>query len=344
MPTHRDRIWSAALRLIEYNREFRASDVQEAINGEEPSERTVRDTLDAMETMGLLGSEGGTGRAPRVFFPSGSYVAEEPGGYSPRSSTHSGTFPYPGAKGRLSEWIIDKMPVHDTYVELFGGAAGVMFNKPRAKYEIYNDLNEDLTQFFTVLRNRPDDLAEWLHTVPYSRTQYEQWVADFYDGVRPDDPVERAGRFFSLRYMQYVGDFSSPNGFKTRAKRSPARTFDNARKRVHALANRFDQVTIENQDYRAILDKYDDHSVDVLFYCDPPYKGAEGYYGTEFDHEMFINSLHQVKGYWMVSYSEVPDGLEEYTVLEQESRHRMKRTSGSVDERLICNFEPDDFH
>jgi len=123
------------------------------------------------------------------------------------------------------------------------------------------------------------ELAEWLQTVPYSRTQYEQWVTSFYDGVRPDDPIERAGRYFALRYMQYVGESASPNGFKVRAKRSPARTFDNARQRIHALARRFDQVTVENQDYHAILENYDDTAVDVLFYCDPPYIGAEDYYG-----------------------------------------------------------------
>jgi site-specific DNA-adenine methylase len=36
------------------------------------------------------------------------------------------------------------------------------------------------------------------------------------------------------------------------------------------LATRFDQVTIENQDYTDILEAYDDSAVDVLFYADPP--------------------------------------------------------------------------
>jgi len=183
-----------------------------------------------------------------------------------------------------SPWIIDIMPAHDTYVEVFGGAAGVIYNKPRSKYEIYNDHNEDLTQFFTVLRDRPDELSAWLESVPYSRAQYEQWVAEFYNGVRPDDPIARAGRFFSLRYMQFLGIASSPNGFKTRARRSPARTFDNARKRIHSLARRFNQVTVESQDYQAIFRKYDDSAVDVLYYADPPYIGGEDQYSGEFDH------------------------------------------------------------
>jgi DNA adenine methylase len=341
VPTHRDRIWSATLDIIEFQRLFSASDVRDAIEGEVPTKKTVRQTLDSMETLGLLGSEGGRGSAPRQYYPQTDESTEVSFGYSPRESTQSGTFPYPGSKEGIADWIIDVMPEHDTYVEVFGGAAGVLFSKPRSKYEVYNDHDDDLTQFFSILRDRPDELAEWLSTVPYSRTQYEQWVAEFYDGERPDDPIARAGRFFSLRYMQYLGVASSANGFKARAKRSPARTFDNARKRIHEMARRFQQVTIESQDYRLILDKYDDASVDVLFYSDPPYIGSEEQYGEEFDYEEFVACLQSVDNNWMVSCSEIPDGLSDYTVIEHEGRHRMKRSSDGVPERIVCNFCPD---
>ncbi|MBV0924746.1 DNA adenine methylase [Halomicroarcula limicola] len=263
------------------------------------------------------------------------------GGYTPRKSNQSGTIPYPGSKDHLAGWIIDTMPIHDTYVEVFGGAAGVLFSKPRSKYEVYNDINDDLTQFFKILRDRPDDLAEWLQAVPYSRSQYESWVSEFYQGTRPDDPVERAGRYFSLRYMQYLGVSNNPNGFKTRAKRSPARTFDNAKKRLHTLSDRFQQVTIEHRDYREVLSKYDDTSVDVLFYADPPYVDSEQHYLGDFDHDDFVDCLRAVENDWIVSYSTIPQGLEEYTVLEQRNHHRMCRNSDDVRERLICNFDPD---
>lgn len=101
MPTQRDRIWDTTLRLMEFQRAFSVSDVKQSIDGETPSKKTVWNTLDAMEKLGLLGSEGGAGRAPRMFYPQESGVAENPSGYSPRPATHSSTFPYPGGKGRL---------------------------------------------------------------------------------------------------------------------------------------------------------------------------------------------------------------------------------------------------
>jgi hypothetical protein len=103
VPTQRDRIWDAVLGLLEVERSFSAAAVREAIDGEPPAERTVRNTLDAMEELELLTSEGGAGRAPRVFYPQNSGVADSPGGYSPRPSSQSGTFPYSGAKAGIAE-------------------------------------------------------------------------------------------------------------------------------------------------------------------------------------------------------------------------------------------------
>lgn len=325
---------------MEYQRSFTADQIQDAIDEDSPSKRTIRDTLDAMEQLGFLSSTGGSGRAPREFFALQPTSPIDPGGYSSRQVSRSGTIPYPGGKTQLAEWVIGTMPAHDTYVEVFGGGAGVLFNKPRSTYEIYNDTDDDLTQFFATVRDRCDELASWLQTVPYSRSLYEEWVTEFYDGVRPDDPIERAGRFFTLRHMQYAGVSSTANGFKTRARRSPARTFDNARKQLHSLAERFAQVTIENMDYREIFEIYDDSSAEVLFYLDPPYAATENHYSGEFDNESLIDCLSEVQNDWILSCKDVPEQLRNHPIREQSSRHRMKRGSGDVTERLVCNFDP----
>jgi DNA adenine methylase len=294
-----------------------------------------------MEEFGLLASEGGNGRAPRVYSPPPptSNIGEE-STYTQPPGNHVNTFPYPGRKGRQSEWILSKLPAHDTYVEVFGGSGALLYNKSVSQIEVYNDINDDLTQFFSVLRDREDDLVEFLEAVPYSRSLYNDWVEDFFNGIRPEDPVERAGRFFTLRYMAFTADTSRITGFKTRASRSPARTFDNARNRIHELADRFSQVIIENRDYTEILAKYDDPSVDVLFYCDPPYVGKEGYYSEDFDHEAFVGQLREVENDWMVSYADLPEGLDEFTVPERERRHRMTQDGSKATERLVCNFDP----
>ncbi|WP_435358432.1 DNA adenine methylase [Haloarchaeobius sp. DFWS5] len=255
-----------------------------------------------------------------------------------RPNNHVSTFPYPGGKGRGSDWILEKVPEHRCFVEVFGGSAALTYNKPPSQNEVYNDVNDDLVQFFETLRERTDELTEWVKNVPYSRSLYDDWVADYFDGVRPDDPIRRAGRFWTLRYMQFAGDISSPNGFKTRAKKSPARTFDNARHRLNVLADRFHDVIIENKDYTAILEDYDQEA--VLFYMDPPYVDAEHYYDCEFNHDDFVDVLHDVEADWMVSYETLPDGLDDFHIVERTRRHRMCRGTSDATERLVCNFDP----
>jgi len=107
-------------------------------------------------------------------------------------------FPYIGGKTHLSRWIADQLPQHTVYVEPFGGSASVLLNKPRSDIEVYNDLDRDIVQFFEVARDRPDELAEWVRRTPYSQELHSEWVEQFYNGERADDPIKRAGRLCSF--------------------------------------------------------------------------------------------------------------------------------------------------
>ena len=61
---------------------------------------------------------------------------------------------YPGGKWKLAEWVISHFPAHQTYVELYGGAASVLMRKPRSVGEVYNDLNNEVVNVFRVLRDK----------------------------------------------------------------------------------------------------------------------------------------------------------------------------------------------
>lgn len=119
---------------------------------------------------------------------------------------------YHGGKFRLAPWIIEQMPEHTCYVEPFGGAAGVLLQKPRSYAEVYNDLDSEVVNLFTVLRDPEMNqrLRDACALTPYSRDELPldylqghkdglEWAAQMAEANHPqtgdwlyDDPVELA--------------------------------------------------------------------------------------------------------------------------------------------------------
>ena len=57
-------------------------------------------------------------------------------------------FGYYGGKNSKLNFILPNLETpHKTYVELCGGSAAVMLNKPRAEIEVLNDLSNEVITF-----------------------------------------------------------------------------------------------------------------------------------------------------------------------------------------------------
>jgi len=112
-------------------------------------------------------------------------------------------FPYIGGKYNLLKALLPLVPRHHIYVEVFGGAANLLFNKPPSPVEVYNDIDSDLVNLFLVVRDRPKDFVERFKLVLYSRGLYKKW----FNEPLPEDLVERAACFYYL-VRSLVGTFS----------------------------------------------------------------------------------------------------------------------------------------
>ncbi|WP_323677575.1 DNA adenine methylase [Halorubellus sp. PRR65] len=258
----------------------------------------------------------------------------------------SAVFPFPGGKSRHASWILDYVPEHTCFVEVFGGAAGLLANKNpgSSDVEVYNDRDRDLVQFFEVLREDCDALVAWLEQVPYSREIHSEWARKYYQGYRPKDAVKRAGRFFYLRYTQWGAGYDSPSGFATSKVSCSATSYANKLDRLEDFAHRFDAVTIENLDWQAVFEKYD--SPDTVFYCDPPYVGKEDYYpASKIDHDELVAALRDLEGRCLCSYADLPESATGLPVVTRDSHFSMGsgKQGHAVDttERLLLNFDPE---
>ncbi|SHG77823.1 DNA adenine methylase [Halobaculum gomorrense] len=255
-------------------------------------------------------------------------------------------FPYPGGKSRFASWILSHVPEHECFVTVFGGAAGVLVNKDpsTSTVEVYNDKDGDLVHFFETLREQRAELVEWLEAVPYSREIHGRWAELFFRGYRPLDDVERAGRFFYLRYSQFGAKCSDPGGFGTSKVSNQALSYSNKVDRLHEFAERFEDVVVESLDWSEVFDKYD--QPETVFYCDPPYVGSEDAYPvSDIDHEELVQQIKTLDGRCICSYDELPenvDGL--HLVGRDEKRFLGNGVSGSTKvarENLLMNFDPE---
>lgn len=80
---------------------------------------------------------------------------------------------YPGAKNRLADWICSYIPEHNVYLEPFFGSGAVFFNKQPCRVETVNDINDDVYNYFKVLRDCPDELIRLIELTAYGRAEYE---------------------------------------------------------------------------------------------------------------------------------------------------------------------------
>lgn len=251
-------------------------------------------------------------------------------------------FPYYGGKTAYSEEIVGRIPRHRRYVEVFGGGASVLLNKPKSGIEVYNDHDEHVVRFFRVLRQRRDELVEWLDAALYARADHERWARQFYgdDPLDTDDVVALAGRWFTLRHTQYGSITKGVSGFSTPYKRNEAQGMRENIRRLNTVQERFQNVVVECDDWREILDRYDGR--DSFLYLDPPYVGNEHeYVGGELDHATLVDALADLDADWMVSYRNLPDGLEDVAeTIEQFGA--VDRADGvkEATEQLVMSYDP----
>jgi len=199
-------------------------------------------------------------------------------------------------------------PAHTCYVEPFGGAAGVLLQKPRSYAEVYNDLDNDVVNFFRVLQDEAlrAQLLERLTLTPYARAEFElAW--------RPArGQVERARRLAIRAQMGFgsAGATKGCTGFRVDTKRDYGTAQSLWAEYPQAVAEagqRLAGVLIENQPAIKVMHAHD--APDTLFFVDPPYVHStrvmknRGYRHemADEDHSALLAALQGLRGMVVLS-------------------------------------------
>lgn len=228
----------------------------------------------------------------------------------PSGQIKSPALRYHGAKFRLAPWILSFFPEHSCYVEPFGGAAGVLLQKPRVYAEIYNDLDEDIVNFFRVVRDREscEHLVQQLELTPFARGEFEIAFESC------DCPIERARRTVIRSQMGFGsgGATKASTGFRIDMKRSygtASHLWTRFPETLARVCERFAGVLIENRPAIEVMNQHDSES--TLHFVDPPYlhstrqtKSTYGVYRhemTDMDHFELLENLKQLSGFVVLS-------------------------------------------
>ena len=200
--------------------------------------------------------------------------------------------PWVGGKRALRDVIMACFPTEFTrYIEVFGGAAWVLFHKRPGPFEVYNDFNPLLANLFRCVRDKPEELKAALRYCLNSREDFKI-ILDLFNRDIDMGDIDRAAKFYQLIRFSYAAGIDSYScqphdlwaGF-------PA---------IDAANYRLREVIVENKDYAKLIKHYD--RPDTFFYLDPPYFGTEKHYHnsnfTKDSHQSLFDALMGVDGFW----------------------------------------------
>jgi DNA adenine methylase len=255
-----------------------------------------------------------------------------------------------GGKSRFRKHIIPLIPEHSCYVELFAGAAWVLFGKPPSSVEVLNDIDQELINFFRVLKQKPTELIQSFEWELVSRAEFERLAQS---NTTQMNDIERAHRFYYLIMAGWGGELDYPR-FQTSISDGGhgnrlIGALKHLQERLLPVYERLKTVIIENLDWRACLERYDNPK--TFMYIDPPYPENGCNYKHNMqdwqEHRELATRLSQLKSRWILSSYDIPEihnlyaGYNIISVQTYSGMRTKKEASERVVNRevLVANFD-----
>ena len=261
-------------------------------------------------------------------------------------------FRWAGGKSRLRKQIVPLIPAdHSCYVELFSGAAWVLFAKSRSDVEVLNDVDDELITFFRVLRDKPEELLASFKWELAARSEFER--LSNLDSSKLTD-IEGAHRFYYLIMAGWGGESNYPR-FQTSISDGGhgnrlIGALKHLEKRIMPVYERLQTVIIENMHWKDCMDRYD--SAKTVMYIDPPYPGNGVNYRHNMrewnQHKLLADRLAHAKCRWILSSYDRPEIHQlygDYSIIPVRSYSGLRTKKNSSErvinkEVLIVNFDP----
>jgi DNA adenine methylase len=248
-----------------------------------------------------------------------------------------------GGKSKLVDKLLPIFPNHKGYVEVFGGSAIVLLSKEPSKWEVLNDFDSNLMNFWSVVQNAHDQFIKSFEWELVSRERFMEYK-EKYKNNDYEDAIERAKIFYYLVKAGFGADMKNPV-FGTGKDRNRLRLeqIENDIKEAH---KRLQKVTIENKSFEELFKIYD--SEDTFFYLDPPYRKTKEYVTGKFTDEQYKlmrDCCANAKGKWLITINDdehIKELFKDFYIMNHDVYYSVcKTTNGRTNfkELIITNYD-----
>ncbi|WP_181219435.1 DNA adenine methylase [Bacillus subtilis] len=247
-----------------------------------------------------------------------------------------------GGKSKLLNKIIPLIPEHKGFVEVFGGSAVVLLNKEQSKWEVLNDYDSNLANFWSVIQNAKEQFLRSFEYEIVSRERFNEYKTK-YQNNDFEDAIERAKIFYYLVRSCFASDMKNPV-FGASKDRNRLR-IDKIEDDIEAVYNRFVGVTVENKSFEDIFKIYD--SENTFLYLDPPYRNTKQYATGKFtddQYRMLRDCCFKAEGKWLLTINNDPyikELFKDFHIVDHNVWYSVCKTdNGRADfkELLISNY------
>lgn len=197
-------------------------------------------------------------------------------------------FRYAGGKFYARKLILEHITEHDFYIEPFCGGASIFFCKEKVANNWLNDIDDDLINTLTVIRDNPNELIRLLQrrTVKESRIPAvlvssvamgdpipatKELHTFFKNDFIPQNNLERAERWFYLNRTSYSGIMNFKNmyfGYGDKYSMQPK----NWPRNILRTSEKLQGVRLTCMDFEDVINNAPDNA---LLFIDPPYFNAD---------------------------------------------------------------------
>ena len=229
-----------------------------------------------------------------------------------------------GGKSRLRKTIIDMLPEHTCYVELFFGAGWVYFGKEPSKVEVVNDVDKELINLFKMIKYHGPEVERMLEYEFSGRDIFEEYKNSTLEHLTD---IHRAIRFLYLINNSFAGKGKHFGYGTTKIPNQKIFLTEYLNEIKERLNNTYDRE-------------------ESLFFCDPPYFETAGYdyEFTEDDHILLRDKLSNIKGKFILTindHEKVREWYKDFNIEEVDVNYSISKEKsgrGKYKELIITNY------